>query len=246
MVDEARRTLGTRLAPDGNDVEQFKYTLNIAKSWSENIRTNKLSRAMAWGAFQSTTWPKIRYSLPATSLSNKQCEEIDKTLRKGLLPAIGINRNFPKKLVHGACDSGGLGIPSTYVAQGVAGISQLCSNLGATESMMAKLTTACWEALQVEIGSDTGIFELDFAKYGGLGTKSKLMDTWKFCHENGITIGTTGARLPGRWRGDNFITEDCAKMVKMSQLKEINKVRLRVKAVTWADIATMDGKRFNK
>jgi hypothetical protein len=191
-------------------------------------------------------WPRLRYCLPATCIPKKKAEKLDTMIKVALLPAMGINRNFPKKLIYGAVARGGLGLPTVYHSQGIAGVVQVKRFLGDNTSMTGRLLTACAEAIQVEIGSERWFFETDFAKYGPLASESKLKEVWRFCKEAGVDIRIQKPGLSIRRRGDRFIMDECIENFKRGQCVRLNKMRLFVKAVTWADVVTIDGRRISK
>jgi hypothetical protein len=53
-VSDARRTLGVKLAPDGNDQAQFHELPDAAKTWKEQIRAGHLPRKLAWESITAT------------------------------------------------------------------------------------------------------------------------------------------------------------------------------------------------
>ena len=88
--DKARRTLGVRLAPDGNCDDQFKFMVNVATEWGEHIRTGHLPRHLVWESMHTTILRTLLYPLPATTLSQKQCHQIMAPILKYGLPCAGI------------------------------------------------------------------------------------------------------------------------------------------------------------
>jgi hypothetical protein len=75
-VSDARRTLGVKLAPDGNDQAQFQKLLDSAKTWQEQIRAGHLPRKLAWESMTTTILRTLHYPLPATTLTLIQCDAI--------------------------------------------------------------------------------------------------------------------------------------------------------------------------
>jgi hypothetical protein len=66
---EGRRTLGVRLAPDGNNEAEYKYLKEQADQWADKVRCGMLDKRLTWQAFSSTILTKLAYALPATTLS---------------------------------------------------------------------------------------------------------------------------------------------------------------------------------
>jgi hypothetical protein len=243
-VTEARRTLGVRLAPDGNDTEQAKFMLGVIRQWTEGLRTNNLPKSYAWQSYRTTLWPKIRYSLPSTCIKEATCDVMDKEIRRALLPAMGINRNLPKLLAHGSSRLGGLGIPRIAEEQGIAAICQILRYINAPETMTGKLLIASLEALQIEVGTEIPVLEADFAKFGHLATTSVLKNTWEFISKANITIKINLPTVKALRQRDKFLIPTFQENFTRNQLSRLNKCRLAVQAISWADVVTMDGERI--
>jgi hypothetical protein len=244
-VDEARRTLGVRLAPDGNDREQGKFMLEVTKKWADGIRINSLPRAYAWQSYSTTLWPKLRYGLPATNLSAKESEKVDVEIRKTLLPAIGVNRNFPRALTHGAISRGGLGIPRIYEAQGIEGIVTLVRYAHNKETMTGRLLLTSLEALQIEVGTRSPVLQTDFKTFGELATDCKVKEIWRFACASSIKVNMNYECPKPLRTNDKWLMETFAEKFPTKVLKRLNKCRIVVKAVTWSDVVTIDGKRIS-
>ena len=87
---EARRTLGFRLAPDGNNNAEKANMLKVAKEWAAKVNVLG-SRSLAWVALSTTILPKLRYPLTVTTLTQKDCGNIMQPILHAALPAIGVN-----------------------------------------------------------------------------------------------------------------------------------------------------------
>jgi len=117
QTTEARRTLGVRLAPDGNNEEEFKYLLGISQTWKQQMAAAHLSRIAAEFSLRQVLLPKLCYPLIATTFTEKQCETLLKPVLNQGLPAMGINRNFPRVVVHGPLAYQGLNFPNLFTEQ---------------------------------------------------------------------------------------------------------------------------------
>jgi hypothetical protein len=106
--------LGVFLAPDGNLDEQFQKMLNAATKRADNLCTGAISRNDVWLALQSTILRTLMYPLPSIRLSKAQWEIIMCPILWYCLPALGICRNFPRKLVHTTLDYMGLDIKHLF------------------------------------------------------------------------------------------------------------------------------------
>jgi len=77
--------------------------------------------ATPWAAaefgIRQVLMPKLQYSLVVTTLTETQCNEIMKPVLQAGLPAMGINWNFPRAVVHGPVEYQGLNLPNLYSEQ---------------------------------------------------------------------------------------------------------------------------------
>jgi hypothetical protein len=148
---QAYETLGVFLAPDGNLEEQFQKMLAAANKWAENLRTGKISRNEAWLALQSTIMRTLVYPLPAIRLTKSQCESIMAPLLHFCLPAMGVCRNFPRKLVHSTLDYIGLDIKHLFLLQEIMHIKDIIlHNFNAT--LTGQLYRVSMELFFIELG----------------------------------------------------------------------------------------------
>lgn len=109
-LDQAVEMLGVFLVPDGNNVEQIKHMRQKTTKYGEMVRTGHVDRHKAWTALNAVAMKSIEYSLPALTLSEKECTEIMWPLLKNYLPKSGLNRNFPRDVLYGNIDIHGLGL----------------------------------------------------------------------------------------------------------------------------------------
>jgi hypothetical protein len=121
---EARRTLGVRLAPDGNNQAEFLHLQTTCDLWADRIRCGMIPQKYARQAFMSTIWSKLTYSLPATTFTRQACNAIMKKMINATLSASGVNKNIPRDLVFGHQSRQGLGYPDMYVWQGAEAITR--------------------------------------------------------------------------------------------------------------------------
>jgi hypothetical protein len=99
-VNDARRTLGVRLAPDGNNAAEFEFLRERVSDWADRIRTGHLPRRLVWELWQTTIAKSIPYPLPATTLSESQCRSIMAPLLAQGLSGIGAARSMKRDVVY--------------------------------------------------------------------------------------------------------------------------------------------------
>jgi hypothetical protein len=72
-----------------------------------NSTIQRGSCSIAYGAYYL---PRLVYGTPTTTLSYKECEDIQRAVIAVILPKMGIVRNAARKVVLGTVKYGGLGI----------------------------------------------------------------------------------------------------------------------------------------
>jgi hypothetical protein len=101
--EEGRRTLSFQISGDGKCFAQKKAMKEKAILFGEAIMSRTMWRGkigMAYNAFY----------IPATTLTKKDCEEIQKPVVNFFLPNMGIARSAPKAVIFGTAQFGGLGL----------------------------------------------------------------------------------------------------------------------------------------
>jgi len=94
-VTEAQRTLGVRLAPDGNSTAEFQYLKTTATEWKHRMEKARLTHMDAMFSLQSSILRKMAYPLAVTTFTETQCNELMKPILCVGLPKIGCNRSMP-------------------------------------------------------------------------------------------------------------------------------------------------------
>ena len=236
---EARRTLGVRLAPDGNNKAEHAYLRAQSQAWGDQVRSGHLPRHLAWQALTSTLLPKLRYPLPATTFSKRACNHILAPALQAGLPASGIVRTIPRDLVHAPLSARGLNLPDLYTEQGISYVEQLLSHGHHQSNITGKLIRGCIQQMKVEIGLPGALFCQDYGKYHQLATDTWVKHAWQFLWEHSMSINDGDPHLQLRREGDMFLVSafSAAGFAKQC-LVRLNRCRLFLQVTTLADIVT--------
>jgi hypothetical protein len=238
---QAYETLGVFLAPDGNLEAQFEKMRKAVVKWVDGLQTGKISRDEAWLALQSTILRTLYYPLPALRLTKPQCKAIMAPLLHYCLPAIGVCRFFPRKLVHAPHDYMGLSLLHLHTLQEIARIKDLIFHTF-NESSTGSLYNASLELLLLELGCSTSF---DWSLHSGLiailSTISLVQETWQFLYTHGLTlqhsIWLELPRLQDQFLMEAFIVHG----VPVLDLVACNSCRMFLRAIFLSDIVTGDG-----
>jgi len=240
-VTEARRTLGIRLAPDGNSLEEFHYLKNTALEWKTKMEKARLTHTDALFSLRSSIMRKMAYPLAVTTFTENQCQELMKPILNVGLPKIGCNRLMPRALVHGPLGYGGLNIPQLYTEQAVTQLLMLLRFGPNPKDPTGLLLRALVEAMQLETGlvgeplQTSGIFE-------PLVTDTWLKRLWLDCLWYQINIHTSLSLLQPRWLHDIELMRLFATHGYRGQdLSDLNRCRMFLHVIWLSDICDGTG-----
>ena len=124
----AIRTVGVRIAPDGNNKEELTYLKEQIGIWTDRARSSRLPKSLVWLSLTTGILQKIAFPLSATTFTKKECYDLLTPLLATALPTIGINRTFPWAMIHAPLSRQGLALPNTYIKQGICHLQRLTEN----------------------------------------------------------------------------------------------------------------------
>jgi len=104
--------LGVILSPDGKGMNQLKATLSKAKEFFGKFLNSSLSSKAKWMAVTTVIEPALLYPLVTSIFPLKNFQPIDSITSQMQCVSLGLNRHFPRAVLHGPMSLGGLGCPS--------------------------------------------------------------------------------------------------------------------------------------
>jgi hypothetical protein len=242
----AERTLGVRLAPDGNMTAQFQWMLDTSKAWAEKIRAGHLPRHLTWLAWRTTIQKTLEYPLATTTLSKSQCDKLTSVIAQVALPRIGVIRSFPRALLHAPPKFAGLNIPNLYVEQGVSHILRLIRYSRSKNHSTGLLLRQTCEALKLELGTNGPLLSNSWS-LAVLATDGWIKSTWQFASEFNIKICDDIPEFqPIRVYDQLLIPTFCRLGYRGQQLRLLNQCRLFLKVSWLSEITTADGRHIEE
>jgi hypothetical protein len=124
-VTEARKTLGVKTAPTGDNTAQFEHMLEASHKRAAQIKASNLRQMDAWLALRSTIWKDMEYPLTCTTLTEKQCDHIMRPTMSAGLAKSHICSSFPTSLLHAGSEVLGAGLTHLFTVQGIECLSTL-------------------------------------------------------------------------------------------------------------------------
>jgi hypothetical protein len=237
---EAYETLGVFLAPDGNLGAQIQKMKKAAVKWADNLCTGSISNNEVWVALQSTILRTLAYPLPALRLTKKDCEEIMAPIFQYCLPALGVCRHFPQKLVYSTLDYLGLNIQHLFYLQEIARIKDIILHTF-NDTLMGRLYRASMELFFLELGISPEKQGPPPSVMSLLTTPSLVQSTLIFLAQHNIVLKHSICYLPQR-EHDLFIMEGLISAnISLNDLLACNHCRMYLQVAFLSDIVTGDG-----
>ena len=149
---------------------------------------------------------QVHYVLPATTLTQTQCDQVmAPCFRQGLLVA-GIMSSFPRAILQAPHDYYGLGITNLYLEQGIQHILSILRYGPNTDDSTGKLIRLGLETLRLELRLNGQPLSQDWPTLHQLATPTWLTHTWRFMWDNNIHIKTNTPEIPLSREGDQLLT----------------------------------------
>ena len=238
----ARRTLGVRLAPDGNNEAEFNYLLACSREWRDKVRANRLPKKFIWDSMTMGIMKKLCYPLAATTFSEDECTQLIRPILEAGLPASGINRHMARAVVHGPVELQGLGIPNLYQTQITSHISKLLRFGHVSNDMTGQLMRASIQALTLEVGLPGNLFQHNPAPFSSVATHCWVFHIWKELYSHDLLLQTDLPSLQPQRKNDVFLTQHfLAQGYDGPALAALNRCRLFLQVTTLSDCSTTCG-----
>ena len=131
------------------------------ETWCEALRTRKIRGTEAWHCLNVTVVKTLECPLIATSFTPQECRQIFQPIQKIALQMCGLQRNLPKKLLHGPISDRGCGPPDLYTLQAAHHLSVILRH-DLKDAHTHNLLQDNVETVQFYAGSDQNFWDLPF------------------------------------------------------------------------------------
>ena len=242
-VQEAKRTLGVYLAPDGSNDQMKEALLNKAKEWAEQIRVGHLGREESWRALKTTIMKSIEYPLLSSTFSDKDLRDIMRPVLKQGLSQSGIANTFPRAVVYSSQTFLGLGLKDPYTTQTIKHLGAIVTYMESA-CITGQLLRQNWELMQLEIGVAQPMQEISYKHFEPLMTQNWIQRAWQSADVHNIVVFQEKPSGESLLReNDKYFMEVVIPLRLDSKiLQAVNRSRLYLRLLTTSDILTGDGK----
>ena len=245
-VADASKMLGIWMSLDSNHNKMLKHLRSETLKWASKIQAGNPSHEVAWMALHQTIAAQMKYSMPISRYSKKECDFIMAPAIAIGLSKSGINRNFPRHARHAPITSGGLHVLSLYNDIGVSRMVALLKHCY-RNNPTGKLMQLNIEHLVLETGMYGPLWKMkvdDLAKW--CDTRSWIFHTVQFNHDTNIDINISHTQLLPQRTNDKSIMELALQFTtNPKELKAINRVRMLHEVIHLSNITMANGLRID-
>ena len=126
---EASEMLGIWITPNGDKTKTIQQLKVAALDWAGKMRAGNSTAEEAWTALHTNIGAKLKYPLPACTLTEKECKSIMFPAIRTALPKAGIASSISCEFRDGTIDKLGAGVLSLYHFSGTSRTSILIDQL---------------------------------------------------------------------------------------------------------------------
>ena len=242
---EASKMLGIFVAPDGNKLDLVNDLKTAAINWGSNMRCGHSTRKEAWTALTTNISAKLKYPLPACTLTEKECKAIMWPALKAALPKSGISSYISTAYRDGPRDYGGAGCLSLFHYQGSTRTALIVEAIN-RKTPAGFFLLLCIEDVVLDTGQYGSLWDMEFKTISQyIQSHSLVYHMWKYNSENEIQLSLLHTQLTARREGDVAIMQLAQKYLKNKvACRAIQNVRMKLNIVHLSDITTLDGRKL--
>ena len=242
-ANESSKMLGIYVTPDGNKEELIKDLKTSAINWGTKMRTGHSNKLEAWTALQTNISAKLKYPLPACTLTEVECKTIMWPALKAALPKAGISSQISTAYRDGPRAYGGAGCLSLFHCQGTTRTSMVVE-LVKRKTPAGFFLLLCIEDMVLDTGLYGSLWKMDFTQVSKYIQPHSLMyHMWDYNTTHDIEISLKHVALQPQREGDISIMKLAQNhFQRKTDLRAIQRVRMKLGIIHLSDITTADGK----
>lgn len=239
------RTLGVFLTPSGQYKRQASVLCIQAEKFKQQILPSHLTPAEAYCCLMMYIRPKLNYPTPCVSLTEAQCHHIQSLILEAILPKLHLNRHTPRAVLFAGPRYGGLNIPENYTDLGYGHLQYLVAHIKLGDEV-SQLILSLITHTQLQVGSTTPFFQLQYSTYAKWIDSTWITDCWKFSQRARITVDIESQWVPLLSREGDIALMDLALTFNLDsyQLQRINTCRLYLQVLLVSNITTARGDKL--
>jgi ribonuclease HI len=242
---DSYRTLGVYISPSGSTKKAYNILSSYSLNYASAITSSSLNKEEAYLSYMTFFLPKIRFPLPALTLTEQQCAKIQSPALNALLPKLHFNRHTARSIIHGPIKFGGVNLPHVYTYQCIGQLELFLGHIR-SQDKTSELIMISISNLQLIVGSSTSFFNLPFPQYAKWVIPGWLTSLWKFLHRVNFSLQIKRQWTPIPQRENDIMLMDFFLSLKYKphDLKILNQCRIYLQVFSLTDITSADGKQI--
>jgi hypothetical protein len=175
------------MAPAGSSKTQLQHSMTKAKEFYGKFVSASMSHRAKWITITMVIKPALLYPFVNILFNGKAIKAIDSITSRMKCLALGLNRNFPRAILHGPTLLGGIETPSASQKNTKDRINYFLYNIQCHPSLSEKFEIAI-VYMQMEVGTFQQFFSLPYLQYGHLATISFCVQLWQELEPQGLIL----------------------------------------------------------
>lgn len=235
-------TLGTFIAMDGNQRAVILHLTNQVNEWADKIRTRQLTTQEGWLSFRTGISMSIRHQLATSRLTQNECKQITRQLKRAILQASGLPTTYPDALVYAPREYLGLGIPNLWHVQATMFADHCLQHASDPGDPTGLLMRSIIQTMRLEMGVSRSPLLYPFSRWNKCTTPTQFFPFWEYASEIGLELRDGLSPIQKAREGDSFLMEVFEQNgYTPQQLRMLNICRLHLKIMLVSDLCTGDG-----
>ena len=208
---------------------------------ARRLQQSAMSPALAQIYYNTFYLPSVLYSLPVTSMTNRESYRVQSLMTASILNKLGYNRHYPHAVAFAPQKVFGCGLLDLRIEQGLCQIQAFLDYVG-TDHKAGRVMLILLRHLQAEAGVSFDLLCQPQTKLPYL-TDCWVLSLRRYCAEHGIALRALHNRGPAISRTNDCMLMDATLNLGLTkqELIDLNMVRTYLQVSSRSDIATSDG-----
>jgi len=245
--EEAVRTLGCYIAPNGSSKMQIEILLQKASHFRKVVTCPTVSKVDAYILYKVFFFPAISYPLGVSQIGERDLKKIETKYLTPTKQQMGLRKTTSNAILFASRNLGGFGFPSLIQSLEKQHLRMLCGHLRAADKVGRSIVNTM-SALQLESGLIDPFLHSSY-KFSTWVTNGWLKECWRIFDKHNLVLHSSRLWVPATLRAnDKSFMQTVAETNKFEnwQLCQINRCRMYLKVITLSDIATACGSHINQ
>ena len=237
---QAHKTLGCNIALNYNQGMQFRVLHKKLEHWNSKVKSSFLTASEKIKSYNAYTSKGVEYVLPTSSMSQKQCAELDKLVTPILYHAHSIQKNNSKCILYAPEKYGGFGHKDVWHLQGLNKLKFFFAHYRRHDTT-GRLIKISMRWTQLEAGVSKPFYTYHHQKLAPILTPTWVTHMWEYLSSCNSTIREHSPWIHKTTCSTDFFLMDEILLAAIPMEHKIifNEIRMHLQLLTAADIVLL-------